>query len=317
MTRIYADIEALKALRQALLTYANRQAEALDEAEREIGRTQERLAQREEYWRRQVWRRSEELQQCLWEAQRAAAEGYYVDCSGYEYALHQAEEELERVVQWGRRVEEAAAQYRRVARRLISVLENDLPRATGFLADRIAALEAYYAQQVTGAALALVGAGVAGIMGGVIGAIRRSEGQLRRLIGHTGEQIAAQVLSERFGLEPVPFDQPQHGFDRVLRAPGMPLVIMESKVSSSGELHLGQTRAGEQASAEWIADKAARMVDRTSAQWSPANERIGKMVQELGPGNVPAAAVVVNPETGMADVYWRSGGSDWQLLEGD
>ncbi|MFQ5857119.1 MAG: hypothetical protein ACE5LU_16030, partial [Anaerolineae bacterium] len=245
----------------------------------------------------------------------AAREGQHVDCSSYEYALREAERELQQVMQQRARVEKAAAQYRRAAHRFLSMLQNELPRATGFLANRIAALEAYYSARVTAAAVALAAAGVAGVMGGVIAAIRRSRGELSRVMGSMGEQVAAQVLSERFGLKEVPFDQPKHGFDRVFRAPGMPLIVVESKVSSSGKLQPGQTQAGEQGSPTWIADKAARMADPSSAQWSPVNERIGQLVQELGPENVPTMAVVTNPTTQTVDVHVRQGDAGWQLLD--
>jgi len=316
MSRVQADIEALKALREALLTFANRQMSALESAESEIARTESMLDQAEQHWRYEVERRSQALQACLREAAYAAQQGYCVDCSGYEYALQEAEENLTRVVQWQARVQQAVSQYHSASHRLESALQNDLPRATAYLADRITALEAYYAVSVMATATALAGAGVAGVMGGVIAAVRRSQGELSRVMGSAGEQIAAQVLSEKFGLQEVPFDQPKHGFDRVFRAPGMPLIVVESKVSSSGALHLGQTKTGQQGSPEWIASKAAQMADRSSAQWSPANERIARLVQELGAENVPAVTVVVNPTTGLGDVYTRQGTNDWQWLQG-
>ena len=94
----------------------------------------------------------------------------------------------------------------------------------------------------------------------------------------------------------------------------MPLIVAESKVRMTGDLELGQTRAGEQASPEWIAAEAARMADRSSAQWSPANERIARLIQEMGPENVPAVTVVINPEAGLSQTYIRSGEAGWQPL---
>lgn len=220
-------------------------------------------------------------------------------------------------MQWQHRVADAAAQFRRAAQRFAATLRNDIPRATQFLADRITALEAYYATQALAVAGGLAATGVHAVMGGVIGAIRRSRGELNRAMGSVGEQISAQVFSKKFGLREVPFDQPKHGFDRVFSAPGMPLVVAESKVSSSGQLRLGQTRHGQQGSPEWVRHTAHQMGDRSSAQWSPANERIARMVGELGPENVPTTAVVINPDTGLADVCSRQGGSGWRLLDGD
>lgn len=315
MSRVQADIEALKSLQQAMLTFAARQADALQSAESEIAYTQERLEQAERHWRYEVERRRAEVEACYLRAAMAASQGYAVDCSAEEYALRQAEERLTEILRWQQRVQEAVATYRQAAGRFQQALETLIPRATSFLADRIAALEAYYASQVLATATALAATGVAAVMGDVIAAVRRSKGELSRVMGSVGEQVAAQVLSEKFGLEPVPFDQPKHGFDRVFHAPGMPLVVMESKVSSSGALHLGQTQAGEQGSPQWIAAEAARMADRGSAQWSPANERIARLVQELGVENVPAMAVVVNPTSGSSDVYLRQETGDWRLMQ--
>ena len=313
MTRVQADIEALKGLRQALLVFARAQVEALEAAEREIQLVQQALDESERYWRHELERRRAALEGCMVRAMMADQQGHAVDCSPYQYALLEAEERLARVLQWQVRVQEEIIRYRSVAERYRRVLENDLPRATSFLSDRVTALEAYYASRVFAEAVGLAAAGVAGVMGAAIWAVRRSAGELSRVMGSLGEQVAAQVLSEKFGLEQQPFDQPKHGFDRVFRAPGMPLVVMESKVSSHGELRLDQTAAGRQGSPAWIAAEAAGMSDRDSAGWSPANERIARMVEELGPENVPVVSVVVNPASGQADIYWREG-SDWRPL---
>lgn len=314
MARVQADIEAIKALREALRTFAGRQRDAMDQARAEIARTDALLAEAERHWRREVDRRNQALRNCLNEQAYAAREGRHVDCSRYEYALREAEENLARILETQHRVQEAVSRYRGMAHRFGSMLANDLPRATTFLTNRITALEAYYASRVFAAAAALATTGVRRVIGGVIGAIRHSQGELSRVMGSVGEQVAAQVLSEKFGLEEVPFDQPKHGFDRVFSAPGMPLIVVESKVSGSGKLRPGQTQAGEQASPTWIADKAARMADPSSAQWSPANERIARLVQELGPENVPTLAVVTNPNIQTVDVHVR-GNAGWQLLE--
>lgn len=313
MTRVYADIEALKELRHALPIFAGRQSDALQEAEAEIVRTQAALHEAEQRWRYEIERRRAELEACYVQAMIAAQQGYAVDCSGYVQALRYAEEHLTRILEWQHQVEMAVSQYRSAAQSFASTLHDLIPRATSFLADRITALEAYYAMRVMQTAVALAKSGVSGVMGGVIAAVRRSKGELSRVMGSVGEQIAAHILTEKFGLEEVPFDQPKHGFDRVFRAPGMPLIVVEFKVSSSGELHLRPTQAGEQGSPGWIAAEAARMADRDSAQWSPANERIAALIQELGPENVPALTVVVNPTTNQADIYARAP-TGWQPL---
>lgn len=317
MTRIAADIEALDALRDALRVFAARQTDALDAAEHEISRTQAMLDAAERDAQYAVERCRAELMGCYREAAYAAEMGGWVDCSGYAYALAEAEDHLARIVRWQGRVQDAVSRYRAVERELAAALETDLPRATAYLADRITALEAYYAGRAMAMATALAAAGGLGLMGAVIGAIRTCAGGLNRAIGDVGENITAHVLSEKFGLTEVPFDRSWHGFDRVFRAPGLPLIVVESKVSSAGELRLGQTQTGAQGSPEWLAAQAGRMTDRASAQWSPANERIGQLVQTLGAENVPVVTVVVNPVNGQGDVYVRQGGSGWRLARGE
>jgi hypothetical protein len=86
MSRVDADLEALKGLREALVTFTQRQLEALDTAEREIAITIIMLEEAERHWYYQVQEREHYLEQCEMEAAHAASEGYYIDCSSYAYA---------------------------------------------------------------------------------------------------------------------------------------------------------------------------------------------------------------------------------------
>lgn len=316
MTRVYADVEALKTLRAALPDFARRQYEAIEQAEAEIARTQQRLETAEQEARYEVEQASAALQACYYQAMLAAQQGGSVDCSGYEYALRQAEERLIRILEWQNRVRQEAEAFRAVARAYQDHLADAIAQATAYLDRRITALEAYHATRLQATAAGVAASGTLGLMGGVIAAIRHNRGDLARLKGAVGEEIAAQVLSEKFGLQPLPFDQPKHGFDRLFTAPGIPILVAESKVRSGGGLDLGQTRAGEQGSPEWIAAQAAKMADRDSAQWSPANERLARLIQELGAENVPAVTVVMDPQSGQGQVYIRQGESGWQPLGG-
>jgi hypothetical protein len=316
MTRADVEVEALKALRGALPDFARRQYEAMEMAEQEIARTQQLLEEAEARARLRVEEARAALEACFFQAMLAAQQGESVDCSYYEYALRQAEEHLVRILEWQNRVRQEAEIFRAVAQAYQDALASLLPQATSYLDRRITALEAYLAARLQAAVVGAAVAGALALMGGVIAAIRRNQGELARLKGALGEEIAAQVLSEKFGLQPLPFDQPKHGFDRVFTAPGVPLIVAESKVRTSGELHLEQTRAGAQASPEWIAAKAAQMADPSSARWSPANERIACLVQALGAENIPTITVVTNPETGCSQVYVRGDAGDWRPLGG-
>ncbi|MBC7228249.1 MAG: hypothetical protein H5T61_13640 [Thermoflexales bacterium] len=316
MTRIYADVEALKALRAALPDFARRQYEAIEQAEAEIARTQQRLEEAEQKARYEVECARAALESCYYQAMMAAQQGYSVDCSGYEYALRQAEERLVRILEWQNRVRQEAESFRAVAYAYRDRLADAISNATAYLDRRITALEAYHATRLQATAVGVAATGALGLMGGVIAAIRQNRGELARLKGAVGEEIAAQILSEKFGLTPLPFDQPKHGFDRVFTAPGIPVLVAEAKVRSGGALDLGQTQAGEQASPEWIAAHAQRMADRESAAWSPANERIARLIQEIGPENVPVVTVVIDPQSGQGQAYLRQGETDWQPLGG-
>lgn len=312
MTVIHAEAEALKALRASLPTFARRQHEAVEQAEAEIARTQARLEAAELEARYEIEEARAALQACYTRALLAARQGQSVDCSGYEYALRQAEERLARILVWQQRVRQEAEAFRVVARAYLDRLADAVVGATAYLDRRITALEAYHATRLRAAALGAAIGGALGLMGGVIAAIRRHRGELARLKGALGEEIAVQVLSEKFGLQPLPFDPPKQGFDRVFTAPGVPILVVESKVRSGGALDLAQTQSGAQASAEWIAANAARMADRDSAAWSPANERIARLIQEIGPEHVPAVTVVIDPEAGSGQVYLRQDDGGWQ-----
>ena len=315
--RIYADIQALKDLRQALLDFARRQKTALERAQTKVAQTLEWLAERDRYWQREVKRRRTAYERCR---SHRDEDGRPPPCTAELRAWQDAETELANVRRWRTRIEAVVAEYRQVAARLQRLLEGHIPRSTTFLASKITDLEAYRAAQALATAVRLsqsLGAPeVSSLIGGVVGALSWAQGELSRVLGAIGEEIGAQVVAQEFRLEEVPFDQPKHGFDRVFRAPGVPLIVMESKVRSSGTLHLRQTQAGQQGSPEWLAATAEKMTDPSSAQWSPANERIGRLVQELGPGNVPVLTAVTNPQTGMVDIYYRRGKSDWLLLRG-
>jgi hypothetical protein len=157
-----------------------------------------------------------------------------------------------------------------------------------------------------------------GLTAAAIAVTRWLATDVRHALGAAGEELSARLVREQSGFQELPFDQPKHGFDRVFTAPGLPLIVLESKVVGAhgrAPFHPGQTRHGEQGSPEWIAAQAEKMADPTSSQWSPTNERIAALVKELGPENVPAVAVVIQSETGLADVYVRPAGSDaWQPL---
>lgn len=313
MTTVHADIEAIKALRAALLAFAGRVHVALPNSEFAVERAAATLDTLEAHARQRV----DALTRQLYDCHAAAMYGYAVNCYPIQDALWHAEQHLTRILHVRYRFEQAVTVWRRRRYALEHALENDLSGAVSFLDQRLTALEGYYATSLTSTARDLGATGIPWLMPAAVGALRLAIGRGRQALGRTGEEIAAAVLSRRFDLEEVPFTQPAHGFDRVFRAPGLPLIVVESKTSYDGKLRLGQTAAGEQGSPGWIAQTAADMVDPTSTQWSPANERIGRLVQELGPANVPVLAVVTDYQQATAAVYARQADGGWQVVEAD
>ncbi len=311
MTTIHADLEAIQSVRAALLSFAARVYEALPDAEFAVERGAATLDRQEDAARRAV----NELTTRLYECHAAAMYGYPVNYYHIQQALWDAEQRLTRILHLRRRFDSAVNAWRSRKYALERATDDDLAAATGYLDRRITALESYYATTLATTALNLGRSGIPWLLPATVGALRLAIGHSNRALGRTAEEVAAAVLSERFGLQEVPFTQPAHGFDRIFRAPGLPVIVVESKASHDGKLRLGQTLAGEQGSPGWNAQQADNMADSASKQWSPANERIGRLVQTLGPENVPVLAVVVNHQAFTADVYQRQPDGAWQVLE--
>jgi hypothetical protein len=340
------SIQALEELKGALNQFNAESLEGLNAMESEIRRTLDWLQERLNYWQNQVQRRQEEVRRAEAALARCQASGYWdrdgyyhaPDCSAYEWAvfqararLREAETELANVRRWLAQVQQAVGDYQRQAQRLKAWLESELPKANAFLERKITTLQSYVmmgapsggyvtippVQAVGETFAAAVGLAALGVelTAAAIAVTRWLANDVRHALGNVGEELSARLMREQSGFQELSFAPPKHGFDRVFTAPGLPLIVLESKVTSTGQFQPGQTRHGEQGSPEWIATQAEKMSDPTSAQWSPANERIAALVKELGPENVPAVAVVIRSQTGLADIYYRAIGSEeWQPL---
>jgi hypothetical protein len=344
-------IDAFSALRTSLLAFAADAREVLLAADAEVQRTLDWIAERQRFWQAEVRRRQEALQQAQAALARCEASGSYdrdghyqpPNCSREEHEimsarllLAEAEDELRKVLDWKRLLESGATDYRREATALRQRLEGELPKATALLQQSREILQSYVAMQAPATAAvpsttfrtpspvqavgetvqAGLSAAVAGVgLGGVgVAVLKWLASNPQKALGDMGEVLSERLLKEQFGWQTLPLDQAKHGFDRVMRAPGHPVIVVESKVSHDGQFHPGQTAHGEQGSPGWIRATGASMSDAASAQWSPANERIAALVQELGPENVPAVAVVIESLTGAAEVYYRVGANDWSAL---
>lgn len=344
------SIQALADLRAALVRFGADTEAALRAMDAEVRRTLEYLGERERHWQVKVRAAEEEYRRACAALAACQSDRYTDPKTGQTYtppctaehewvrragvALAEARARLKEVQEWRRLVERSAEEYQRQARRMVTWLREELPKASSLLEHKVSILQAYTsigpggamgvpasfavtppaeaaAQAATlGALLAALGVGAAGI------AVIHWLGQgVQKALGDVGEDLAASLVQREAPLREVPFDQPKHGFDRVFLTPDGRVVILESKVHARGEFHPGQTQAGEQGAPEWIAATAEKMADPQSAQWSPRNERIAQLIRETGPEKVPVVAVVIETETGQAHMYYRQGEGTWTPLQ--
>ena len=101
-------------------------------------------------WRSRLEQRRAELDACRSRAAQAAAEGYWIDCSAYAWAVQEAEERLEHIRRWQQRVDQEASVFHATASRFRNLLETDLPRTEGHLLAIIKGLEAARRVQAPG-----------------------------------------------------------------------------------------------------------------------------------------------------------------------
>jgi hypothetical protein len=159
VTKIHADIEALRGLRETLARFRYDQRDARYRGESEIEVTRGELEARASSALAWLERCRVELDACreAWGGSGASgASGASVssassdDCSGHERAVAEAQERLEHVRRWQQRVEQEASVFYGAAMRFRDLLENDLPRTEEQLLDMITSLEAARRVQAAG-----------------------------------------------------------------------------------------------------------------------------------------------------------------------
>ena len=144
MTRVDADIEALKEFHAALIRFRDSQREVAARGGQEVEAARASLAERAGHWRSVLEQRQAELDICRRQAAQAAqapAMDDQVDCAGYAQAVAEAEQRLDQIRRWQQRVEEEASVFVGVAGRFRNLLENDLPRTQAHLSALITHLE--------------------------------------------------------------------------------------------------------------------------------------------------------------------------------
>ena len=157
MTKIHADVEALRGLRETLARFRYDQRDSAGRGEGEIEVARGELEARASSARAWLEQCRAELEACL-QASSAAVDGSapsassasMEDCSGLARAVAEAEERLEHVRRWQQRVEQEASLFYGAAMRFRDRLENDLPRTEDHLLDMITSLEAARRVQAAG-----------------------------------------------------------------------------------------------------------------------------------------------------------------------
>jgi hypothetical protein len=152
-SRVHADIDALKGLREALVRFGYAQRAVAERADDAIEVTRASLEAKASRWQARLEQDRAALEACRAAAGpsaagpsaagRSAAEGDGVaDCSAYARAVEQTAERLEHIRRWQQRVDQDASEFRGTASGFRDLLEVDLPRAEGQLLASITGLEA-------------------------------------------------------------------------------------------------------------------------------------------------------------------------------
>lgn len=262
MSQVNADIEAIRHLRQELYAYTVRQLDALTAAEHAVDETLQLLYEQAAYWRREQGRQPD------------------------------AAVRLEAILVVQRRVEEASLAHRHAAQRLEALLTQETPRGLTFLDGRICALEAYYAVGTaqTTSAVAPIAAAMRLRTELVIDAIGTRGSALQNALGAAGEQLVAQVTSQKFGLVELG-EQGQEKRNATeltpgFAAPGIGLVLVEMEEQS----------------------------DHNDAPNDELMQKLDSFASQDSAGDTASVVVFVAPEQKKATVYARKGRNSWQLI---
>ena len=137
MTRVHADIEALKGLHEAVTRFRQVMREVADRGDDQVEMTRASLEARAGHWRSRLEQCQAELDAC-----RAGDGEEAADCSAYARAVELTSERLEHVRRWQQRVDLEAAEFGGPASAYLDLLEVDLPRAESQLLAIITSLEA-------------------------------------------------------------------------------------------------------------------------------------------------------------------------------
>ena len=141
MSRVNADIDALRDFHAALVRFRHGQQGAVDRDGDRIETARAALAEKADRWRAELERRRAEYVDCRERAGGSATDDG-TDCSRLGQAVIEITERIERIRGWQLRINEEASIFYDVRGRFRDLLDYDLPRAESHLTALIARLEA-------------------------------------------------------------------------------------------------------------------------------------------------------------------------------
>jgi uncharacterized protein YukE len=142
MSRVHADIDALKGLHEAIARFRQVMREVAERGDDRIEATRASLEARSGHYRHRLEQCQAELDACRSSAAGASTEDHQVDCARYAQAVAEAAERLERIRGWQQRIDQEVSEFRGTADRFAGLLETDLPRTEEQLVAAIASLQA-------------------------------------------------------------------------------------------------------------------------------------------------------------------------------
>ncbi len=300
MTEVYADIESLKILRNALQTFSREQSELAEGIDKKVRHTLERLNALQQSLSRQLSRYEDDINYAKRNDNQSDVSYYQSQAGNIRERLRTIKDVIQEFVEQDTRFRQRKKQY-------FALLGDLTADARNFLQNRILALDSYYALQMHHSAVRVLSSGNTPLMGAAVGMIKRNVGESKRLLGLRGEELAAQILSKKFGLQELHFDKSAHGFDGIYTAPGISMIVMEIKTNATGKLNLSNTLHGKQGSQEYIEHQTELMLDKSHSHWSLSNEMLAERIQSIGAGNVAGMALVVDYEHMTAKLFLRDG----------
>lgn len=334
------NLDTLTELKSALRRFAAEAQESLQVSHEGIDRTREWVATEIQRRQRQVEDSRRAVAQAENALHRCQASGYRDDrgiehrpnCSVQERTLidaqaklRQSQENLQLAQRWQRRLEQGIGEYERQARLLDDLVQGHTDRACARLERSSKQYEAVLAAAYAVGASSIMASGGLGLglaIDTFIAGTNLVMGLTNHSLGEAGEGISSSVVVEQMGLAVVPFDRRRHGFDGILQAPNGQYVLLESKTSNDGKLHLNPDSYGHrQTSVGWVAAVAERMMTPGHELYSETNAQIGQAILAAGPEKVPMLAAVVNTTTNRVSIMLRIGPeaetADWTLLSDD